>query len=65
MKGDLAMQNQRQLFAQNLRRRRTELHMSQVKLAEKISYTGKACKQMGVGTCAASRGGSALNRKRA
>lgn len=42
MKGDLAMQNQRQLFAQNLRRRRTELHMSQVKLAEKISYTGKA-----------------------
>ena len=36
------MQNQRQLFAQNLRHRRTELHMSQVKLAEKISYTGKA-----------------------
>lgn len=36
------MQNQKLLFAQNLRQRRKELHLSQVKLAERISYTGKA-----------------------
>ncbi len=36
------MQNEKELFARNLKRRRTELHFSQVRLAEKIMYTGKA-----------------------
>ena len=36
------MIDDKQLFARNLKRRRTELHLSQAKLAEMLSYTGKA-----------------------
>ncbi len=43
------MQNEKEIFARNLKKRRLESGLTQAKLAELISYTGKAVSKWGSG----------------